>query len=165
LLFLDSVDPQLTESLPGCTRDVDSAQRRLAHLMLGTFVALAAAGLLGGGPWPMASVERAEVRVEYARVLHLYEPSPLRVHIDRVDASTLEIELASTGGPGLALEGVSPPPVSQRGVPDGVRLEIAARPGHRSDVELRLLAHAPGWRRTVLRLPTDQLVIDQLVLP
>jgi hypothetical protein len=154
-----------TEPLPGCTRGVNAAGRRIAHLLLAALVALAAAGLLGGGPWPMASVERPGVRVEYARVLHLYEPSSLQLRVDRVDRTPLEVELGSVEEPGLTLEGTSPPPVRQHGIPDGVRLEIPARPGRSSDVELRVSAHAAGWRRSVVRLPSDQLVIDQLVLP
>jgi hypothetical protein len=143
---------------------VDGGWRPLAHILLATFVALAALGVFEGGPRP-AAVETSGIRVEYARVLHAGKPSLLRIAVREVDADTAVVELPWRTTRKLEVERISPRPLRQRATPEGMRLEIPAQPGRGLEIDVHFSTRSPGWQDTALRVLSRPLAFRQLVLP
>jgi hypothetical protein len=147
--------------------DVPGARtaQRCAWGALALFVAAAAAGVFGHGPWNRVTRAGDGLQVEYDRVLRVGAASELRLALEGPSPERVRLAVAFDGAR-VRIDDVFPEPARQRALPDGAELEIEIGGKGPAQIALRLLPLEPG--RSELRLAVDSRPparLAQRVLP
>lgn len=126
--------------------------QRCAWGVLAGFVAAAAAGVFGHGPWNRVTRVRDGMQIDYERVLRVGAPSDVRLALERPSPERVRVAVGFDGRR-IRIDQVFPEPARQRALPDGAELELESGGTGPAQVALRLVPLHPG--RNELRVAVD----------
>lgn len=143
--------------------------QRYGTFMLVAFIAAGFLGLLGAGPLATttSSSPHGMVTVEYDWALRAHAHNNMHVQIppQAVEDDTVTLELTGSWVSGVDIEGISPKPVEQRAIPDGVAMTFIVDSSHETNVKLTFVARELFNQQAQLTVAGDTVSFNQFVLP
>lgn len=141
---------------------------RVGWTLLGLFVAAGLVGLLGAGPFSWATNRSPQglVQVSFQRVTHHESDDSITITVDpeAIENGTVLVELTGSWVSGVDRQATTPQPTTESAIPEGVALEIPARPGE-ATMTITFRAQRYGALRGDLTVNGDQVSFTQFVLP
>lgn len=142
---------------------------RVGWAVLATFVGAGLLGALGNGPLSWASARSAGglLEVRYQRVVHHEADESVEFVFapEAVRDGTVTLTLTGSWVTGVDRQGIVPEPSEERGLPDGVVLDIPVERRGQISLLLTFRAQDYGPQSAHVAVGSDQVTFSQLVLP